>query len=149
MTACTFFSAVTSPIYIHWFPFNVRDWSKDIAIGQILALRQKKKHLCSEYETALGERSRDGNILSCTVQDIANHVTVACIFKSLAAEWIIFVSTFQAVILDKWWEILSSLKPLGFREECQKGERVGASFLVCLLEGGLFHSCQLSGVSAC
>lgn len=74
-------------------------------------------------------------VQNCSVQDITNHIVVACIFKTLAVEWIIFVSAFQAVILGRWWEILSLLKPLRFREESQKGERVGASFLVCLLEG--------------
>lgn len=56
-------------------------------------------------------------IQNCSVQVITNHITVACIFKTLAVEWIIFASAFQAVILDRWWEILSFLRQLRFREE--------------------------------
>lgn len=99
----------------------------------------------------LGNRSRDGNILSYTELFCPRYYkshNCGIYLQILTEEWIIFVSTFPAVILDKWWEILSFLKLLRFREESQKGERVGASFLVCLLEGGLFHSCQLSGLSA-
>lgn len=50
-------------------------------------------------------------------------------------EWIIFASDFQAVILDRWWEILRVLKLLRFGEENQKGESVGASFLAILIAG--------------
>lgn len=50
-------------------------------------------------------------------------------------EWIIFASDFQAVILDGWWEILRVLGLLGFREENQKGELVGTSFLAILMAG--------------
>lgn len=71
---------------------------------------------------------------NCSVQVIRDHVTVACIFKILAVEWIIFAPAFQAVILDRWWEILRFLRLLRLREENEKGESVGASFLACVLE---------------
>lgn len=60
---------------------------------------------------------------------------MAYIFKILVVEWIILASDFQAVILDKWWEILSVLRLLRFREENQRGESVGTSFLAILMAG--------------
>lgn len=86
----------------------------------------------------LGRRSRGRNIFSCigrTVLSKSLQMTWRIFSKILAVEWIIFSSEFQAVILDKWWEILRVLRRLRFREENQKGESVGASFLAILMAG--------------
>lgn len=86
---------------------------------------------------ALGRRSIDGNIFSCTELFCPSHYksrNCGMYLQNLAVEWIIFASAFQAVILDRWWEILSFLRLLRFREENQKGESVGTSFPTCIFE---------------
>lgn len=85
----------------------------------------------------LGRRSIDGNIFSyrelfCP-SCYKSHNCGMC-FQNHSSGMDHFASAFQAVILDRWWEILSFLRLLRFREENQKGEGVGTSFLACLLE---------------